>query len=118
MERKQYKAINFDLDTHKLKIFYSSSRYQGAYDKIRRFLEKRGFVHRQWSGYQSINKMSDAEITFIITEMGKHFPWLAQCVNRIDITNIGRNYDLTAALTPETDDLDLPEHGTNEDGSN
>ncbi len=49
MERKYYKAINFDLDTNKLKKYYP--RYQQAYSDLLRFFKVNGFLHRQGSGY-------------------------------------------------------------------
>ena len=41
MERKYYKAINFDLDTNRLKEYYP--RYQQAYKDILKFLKERIF---------------------------------------------------------------------------
>ncbi len=60
MERKYYKAINFDLDTNKLKEFYP--RYQQAYRDLLRFFREKGFSHRQGSGYVSNDKLSSADI--------------------------------------------------------
>lgn len=40
-ERKYYKALNFDLDTHRQKEYYSGTSYRKAYDNLRRFFERR-----------------------------------------------------------------------------
>lgn len=121
MERRQHKALNFDLDTNALKQYYPSPHYRQAYRDISRFLQANGFEHRQWSGYRSMQAMSDAEITLLVTRLNARFSWLSKCINRFDVTNIGKNYDLSALFTdssrvPEieplkkTDDsLDLPQ---------
>ena len=60
MERKYYKAINFDLDTKKLKNFYQ--RYQQAYADLYKFFKENSFSHRQGSGYVSDEKLTSADI--------------------------------------------------------
>lgn len=113
MERKQHKALNLDLDTNALKQHYPTTHFRQAYRDIHRFLEANGFEHRQWSGYRSVRAMSDAEITLTITRLNEQFPWLSQCVNRFDVTNIGRNYDLSALFGRTAQELvivpDIPE---------
>ena len=94
MERKYYKAINFDLDTNKLKKYYP--RYQQAYSDLLRFFKVNGFLHRQGSGYVSKEKMSSADIVDLIGAF--------QCVKKIDVTNVGAQYDLTALLVPDDGD--------------
>lgn len=99
MERRQHKALNFDLNTNALKRHYPSPHYRQAYRDISRFLQANGVEHRQWSGYRSMQAMSDAEITLLVTRLNARFPWLSKCINRFDVTNIGRNYDLSALFT-------------------
>lgn len=106
MERRQHKALNFDLDTNALKQYYPSPHYRQAYRDISRFLQTNGFEHRQWSGYRSLQAMSDAEITLLVTRLNARFPWLSKCINRFDVTNIGRNYDLSALFV---DSDEMPE---------
>lgn len=43
MERKYFKALNFDLDTHQLKAHYPGANYRQAYDDLRRFLNDISF---------------------------------------------------------------------------
>ena len=76
MERKYFKALNFDLDTHQLKAHYPGANYRQAYDDLRRFFKRHQFSHRQGSGY------------------------------KIDVTNIGRQHDLTELLKP-TEDIEI-----------
>ena len=99
MERKYYKAINFDLDTNELKQYYP--RYQQAYYDLKRFFKSKGFSHRQGSGYVSDTKLSTADIVDIIDEMRKYFEWTSTCANKIDVTNVGTQYDLTGLLISE-----------------
>jgi len=108
MERKYYKAINFDLNVKNLKNYYSKVNHTKAYSDIRNYLSEKGFVHRQGSGYRSKEKLSDIETTAIVRGMGKKFPWLHKCVGEFDVTNIGQNYSLIAILEPDVLDLDEP----------
>lgn len=70
MERKYYKAVNFDLDTHELKEQYPGINYHQAYDDLRRFFKRHQFSHRQGSGYISDTKPSTADI-YDLTELLK-----------------------------------------------
>ncbi len=48
------KALHFDFDDGLLKRNYPSNNYKKAWNDIRAFLVKSGFVHRQYSAYVSI----------------------------------------------------------------
>lgn len=96
-EKSCLKAVNFDLDTKQLKSLYLNNRslsYLKAYKQIGTFLKSRGFVHRQWSGYISRDKLSHMDIYNIITDLDKTFPWLSKCVTKFDVTDIGEQHDL------------------------
>ena len=45
MERRYYKALNFDLDTHKLQEEYLGRDYHKAYYDVRNFLKAHRFEH-------------------------------------------------------------------------
>ncbi len=107
VERKYYKAINFDLDTNGLKQYYA--RYQKAYDDLLRFFKNHDFSHRQGSGYISNSKLTSADIVDIIGELKKSFIWTETCIKKIDVTNVGAQYDLTELLKPDEsgDDFSL-----------
>ena len=100
MERKYFKALNFDLDTHQLKEHYPGANYRQAYDDLRRFFKRHRFSHRQGSGYISDDKLATADIYDLMDELSRQFPWIGICVNKIDVTNVGRQHDLTELLKP------------------
>lgn len=93
------KAFNFDLDTHKLKEFYPTRHWRNAYKEIGNFIKNENFIHRQGSGYVSNEKLSLNDVDFIIVKMCKSMPWLKKCVNHFDVTDIGRQHDLTHLIT-------------------
>ena len=70
MERKYFKALNFDLDTHQLKEHYPGANYRQAYDDLRRFFKRHRFSHRQGSGYISDDKLATADIYDLMDETG------------------------------------------------
>ena len=70
MERKYFKALNFDLDTHQLKEHYTGANYRQAYDDLLRFFKQHRFSHRQGSGYISDDKLTTADI-YDLTELLK-----------------------------------------------
>lgn len=45
MERKYFKALNLDLDTHQLKEHYPGANYRQVYDDLRRFFKQLKFSH-------------------------------------------------------------------------
>lgn len=107
MERRKKKAIHFDLDTVKMKKF---SLYPAGYELLKKSFQGLGFEHRQGSGYISAEKLDSDQINDIIGLIIQENPWPAECVRKIDVTDIGRQHDLTfvvkeyAALT---DDLQV-----------
>jgi virulence-associated protein VapD len=55
--RRRY-AINFDLTIAQLRKHYDKDHPKSAYGKIKRYMLKHGFSHRQWSGYISVQNGS------------------------------------------------------------
>lgn len=92
------KAINFDLDTHKLEEWYPTPNWRNAYMDIRNYMQEHGFEHRQGSGYISKSDMSYKEVFTISKEMTEEFYWLSICANKIDVTNIGKQFDILNSL--------------------
>ena len=92
MERQVRKAINFDLDT---KVMKEKGLYPKGYRLLKKSFKELGFKHRQGSGYVSENRLTSDEVGFIIKKIVKENFWLADCVNTIDVTDIGRQHDLT-----------------------
>ena len=84
-------------------------------------LKKHAFDHRQGSGYISTAKLDGDNVDDIITDVVSENEWLASCVKKIDVTDIGKQHDLTmtvkelsemlgeASQTDELDDLDDPD---------
>lgn len=95
MERTTYKAINFDLDTKAMKEY---GVLPNGYKSVGTSLSKYGFSHRQGSGYISNEKIKDADALDAIIKTTKENPWLGDCVKKIDVTNVGRQFDLTDAV--------------------
>lgn len=86
MAKQMRKAINFDLDTKKLKDAYCVTNrpleYLKAYGEIKDFMKSKGFLHRQWSGYVSNEPLSKAQVDYLVQSMTRTFPWFAQCVEK------------------------------------
>lgn len=114
MERRYYKAINFDLSTHQLEEHYPGANYRQAYDDLKRFFRCHDFSHRQGSGYISDEKLSTADIYDLMDDLSQQYQWIGECVNKMDVTNVGAQHDLTDLLRPmdlvlQEDDLLLQE---------
>ena len=92
MERKAYRALNFDLDTN---IMKSLGVYPNGYDGIKRSMKKNGFSHRQGSGYLSIEPMLFREVMDAIDNVTFDNPWLQCCVKKLDVTSVSKQaFDL------------------------
>lgn len=99
MEQKYYKAINFDLSTHQLEEHYPGANYRQAYEDLKRFFRRHDFSHRQGSGYISDEKLSTADIYDLMDDLSQQYQWIGECVNKIDVTNVGVQHDLTDFYT-------------------
>lgn len=106
MERTKLKAINFDLDTNAMKRL---GMYPSGYGTLKKTLKKHGFEHRQGSGYVSQKKLDSIMIARIIEQITAEHPWLIECVKKIDVTDIGRQHDLTTLVKAFADTEDIME---------
>lgn len=107
-EAKHLKALYFDLRVKDLEKYYSAANPTGAYHKIRDYLLKRNFSHQQYSGYHSKYKTTDLEIFDLVREMSRELPWLKECMNHFEVTNVGANHDLMRLfeeVLPEPDSI-------------
>jgi len=86
------KSLNFDLDTKKLKEYYSNN-YPNAYNDIKKFLLKNGFEHTQGSGYISKKEMSNAKLVIVIEELGDSLSWLKDCCKTLHYSDVKPVYD-------------------------
>lgn len=89
------KALNYDLDDKLLQKYYPNPKsYKNAWTTVKKYLYKKGFESRQYSGVVSIKPMPDAIVQEIILELNEAFEWLGPCVQRFDVTNVGPTYNL------------------------
>lgn len=91
--QKHIKCINFDLDTEKLLKHFPSGTSK-PYGLIKKFLESKGFEHRQYSGYVSKEPLEEYQVDSIAQELGKNFTWLKDCIQKFDISNAVENMSL------------------------
>lgn len=103
------KQITFDLNQKALAEHYPKPKdnlnpqfYKRAYTDIRQFMERFGFEHRQYSVYTSVDNLTDTKVAAIMQRIAKEMPWLSECVNQIDVTNIGKQYSLLDTLREAT----------------
>lgn len=108
------KQITFDLNQEALKKNYPQPEhtlnpqyFKKAYASIQRFMSKNGFEHRQYSVYTSIDKLTTVDVVKLMQDLAKEMPWLSECVNQIDVTNIGNQHSLLNSLKEATLDLEI-----------
>jgi virulence-associated protein VapD len=110
MDENVRKGIHFDLDTNALKKYHPSKNWRKAYDDVRVFMEDKGFVHEQGSGYHSNEPMSESDALYCIQQMRKRHVWLHKCVKVCTIADVPVTYDISAMFdksrnVPERDNL-------------
>ena len=108
------KQITFDLSQEALELHYprgeraqSEHHYRKAYQDIRGFMEKRGFVWRQNSVYVSEVPMTTMDIVLLSHRMAEALPWMRLCVKEITATDIGARYSLLGLLRSDTPPAEL-----------
>ena len=107
MERKYLKAINFDLDTHLLSEYHPSGDYRRAYYDMMKFFKNHNFVHKQGSGYVSKVKLTTQDIYELISDLCEEYPWIIECVNEFDVTNVGVQYGLVDDIRSSKEELNI-----------
>lgn len=88
------RAINFDLHGKSLEKYFSKSNPNDAYRVLGKFFHDNGFEHRQGLGYVSKEPLTKAEVIRIIDKLDGQFSWLKKCISCMDVTNIGKTYDM------------------------
>lgn len=99
LDRKEF---HFDLDVDSLKRTYSdhdSSSWNAAWSDIRELLEEHGFEKPQYSGYESVGKMSYLEAYHVIDILSDKLPWFSSCMKAATFTEIGDMKSATAELS-------------------
>ena len=97
---KNYKAVNFDLDTNQMLLTLGSKT--AGYDKLKKSFKKVGFIHRQGSGYISKKPLSNMEMTGVLRKIAKNNPWLGACLNKMDVTEITDMFDVSSFVKAES----------------
>ncbi|MDR2089712.1 MAG: hypothetical protein LBP73_10190 [Clostridiales Family XIII bacterium] len=95
-EYKSRKQITFDLKQELLEKHYPHPKftvnpkyYKKAYADVNGFMQRNDFEHRQYSVYASNKKLTTYNIIELIEKLAREMPWLSDCVNEIDVTDIG-----------------------------
>lgn len=116
-EKATLKAINFDLDTKELEKVFNGNTSK-PYEIIKKFMHDNGFEHRQYSGYLSTKKLTEAETTVIIKNLREKNLWLDKCIQKIDMTDVGKSFDLSFIFIKNKDkdvDINVEDKGNNMD---
>lgn len=85
------KQISFDVDTKVSKQIFGERGYTQIYADIRRFMEKKGWKHIEGSVYMSDRSLSNVDISYMIRDIKKQYPYLEKCIKEIhqaDISNV------------------------------
>ena len=108
------KQITFDLKQKALQKFYSKPEntgnarfYKKAYADIKRFMQKSGFQHRQYSVYISNARMTNVDVVLLMQDLNTALLWFFQCVTEIDVTNIGTQHSLLRSIDDVTEDINV-----------
>jgi virulence-associated protein VapD len=88
-------GIHFDMDTKALKKYYPADNWRKAYDDVRRYFEKNGFIHEQGSGYHSEKPMLQPKALRVVKSMIKAHPWLNKCVRICTIADVPATFDIS-----------------------
>lgn len=77
--------LSFDLDTNKLKEYYTGNTFNKAYRDIQRYLISEGFSHLKDSDYINEN-IQDFNAHKIIMEFSEENKWFPFCINKLNIS--------------------------------
>ena len=95
-------VVSFDLNTAKLKIYYSKTSPQGAYDVIKKYLIKNGFEHQKDSDYLHLD-MDIVDAAEIISEFAATNKWFPLCVNKVNVVPNVKTRDLLPRISEYLD---------------
>lgn len=90
------KELHFDLGTAALSENYNSIRpnaWRGAWSLIRIFMEHNGFIHTQYSGYESIAVMPIDKAMAIMEKLQQRYPWFKDSLLAASLTEVGKRHD-------------------------
>ena len=90
------KELHFDLGTAALSENYSSIRpnaWRGAWTLIRIFMERNGFIHTQYSGYESLAMMPIDKAMAVMEKLQQRYPWFKDSLLAVALTEVGERHD-------------------------
>lgn len=90
------KELHFDLGTAVLSENYSSIRpnaWRGAWTLIRIFMERNGFIHTQYSGYESLAMMPIDKAMAVMEKLQQRYPWFKDSLLAASLTEVGERHD-------------------------
>lgn len=85
------KQISFDIDTNVTKMILGEQSYTKIYADIRKFMETEDWEHIEGSVYMSEKPLSNADISYMIQDIKRHYPYLEKCIREIhqaDVSNV------------------------------
>lgn len=88
--------LHFDLGTAALSENYNSIRpnaWRGAWSLIRIFMERNGFIHTQYSGYESIAVMPIDKAMAVMEKLQQRYPWFKDSLLAASVTEVGERHD-------------------------
>lgn len=103
MAAKARKQITFDLNTKQMKI--DGLNPSIIYNDIRTKLEKLNFTHTGGSVYMSDTTMTKLELEEKVGALVNRMPLLSYYINSFTVTNIGKQYELSANIKQMSKDI-------------
>lgn len=90
-------VLSFDFVVDDLKIYYSETAPQGAYEVIRSYLVKNGFEHLKDTDYknESIDDLETANLLYHFSVKHKWFPF---CLKKMDISPNVEKLDISTDI--------------------
>lgn len=96
--------ISVDFNVQKLKIFFSHTSPQGAYKKVKQYLESHGYEHVKDSNFKC-NNLSHTDALKIIYEFAEENKWFSSSIKKVNIMPLSDQWDIT--LDIKNDYLDV-----------
>lgn len=75
--------------------------FKRAYKDIQRFMSANGFERRQHSVYVSTGELTTLDVVCLMRRMAIQLPWISQCAEKVDATDIGAQHSLLGLLHPD-----------------
>ncbi len=88
------KQLTFDIDTNVARKILGEQNYTNIYANIRKFMEREGWKHIEGSVYMSNRPVDNGDVTYLIQDMKKQYPYLDKCVKEMHQTDISKIHSL------------------------